>query len=114
MSSVQGRPIPMPRPIVIVLALALAGIVSSLVDLAAEAGQSAAPQASDRQAAGGKEPPPWPVVLGAKVAVCEKNRPIVNWIDASATFFGSRIGRESGEPFHVHEPLGLQSFEGVF
>ena len=50
----------------------------------------------------------------SQFVVPEKNRPIVNWIDASATFFGSRIGRERGEPFHVHEPLGLESFEGVF
>lgn len=50
----------------------------------------------------------------SQFVIPEKNRPIVDWIDASATFFGSRIGRESGEPFYVHEPLGVGSFEGVF
>jgi len=50
----------------------------------------------------------------SQFVIPEKNRPIVGWIDASAVFFGSRIGRESGEPFFVHEPLGLESFEGVF
>jgi len=43
----------------------------------------------------------------------EKNRPIVDWLDASATFFGSRIGAETGEPFFVREPLGLSSLEAM-
>ena len=34
--------------------------------------------ASARFQAAGKEPPPWPVLLGAKVALCERNRPIVS------------------------------------
>ena len=41
----------------------------------------------------------------------EKNRPIVEWLDASAAFYGSRIGRETGEPFFVREPLGLSAFD---
>lgn len=43
----------------------------------------------------------------------EKNRAIVEWIDASATYLGSRIGAESGEPFYVREPLGLENFDAV-
>jgi len=43
----------------------------------------------------------------------EKNRPIVEWLDAGARFYGSRIGRETGEPFHVREPLGLTSLDDV-
>ena len=35
-------------------------------------------QASKPQASSKKEPPPWQVILGAKVALCEKNRPIVS------------------------------------
>ncbi len=43
----------------------------------------------------------------------EKNRTIVEWLDAGARFYGSRIGRETGEPFHVREPLGLTSLDDV-
>ena len=43
----------------------------------------------------------------------EKNRSIVDWIDASATFLGSRIGAETGEPFFVREPLGFSTFNDV-
>ncbi|MED5508152.1 MAG: bacillithiol biosynthesis deacetylase BshB1, partial [Planctomycetota bacterium] len=37
----------------------------------------------------------------------EGNRRIVEWVDSAATYFGSRIGAERGEPFFVREPLGL-------
>ena len=43
----------------------------------------------------------------------EKNRPIIEWLDAGARFYGSRIGRETGEPFHVREPLGITSLDNV-
>lgn len=43
----------------------------------------------------------------------EKNRRIVEWIDASATFYGSRIGATTGEPFYVKEPLGVTAFEFI-
>ncbi|MBL9140937.1 MAG: PIG-L family deacetylase [Phycisphaerae bacterium] len=43
----------------------------------------------------------------------EANRKVVDWLDASATFFGSRIGCESGEPFFAQEPLGLAGFQSV-
>ena len=36
------------------------------------------------------------------------NRGIVDWVDSAATYFGSRIGAERGEPFFVREPLGLR------
>jgi LmbE family N-acetylglucosaminyl deacetylase len=49
----------------------------------------------------------------SQFVIPEGNRAIVDWVDASATFYGSRIGAVSGEPFHVHEPLGLESFDGV-
>lgn len=43
----------------------------------------------------------------------ENNRRIVEWIDASATFYGSRIGVSTGEPFFVREPLGVRTLEGL-
>ena len=43
----------------------------------------------------------------------EQNRKIVDWINASAIFFGSRIGAATGEPFYVKEPLGVKTFEGL-
>ena len=43
----------------------------------------------------------------------ERNRQILNWIDASATFYGSRINATTAEPFFVHEPIGLNSLENV-
>ncbi len=43
----------------------------------------------------------------------EGNRKVVDWLDASATFFGSRIGCETAEPFFAREPLGLTGLEGI-
>jgi LmbE family N-acetylglucosaminyl deacetylase len=37
----------------------------------------------------------------------EKNRGVVEWVEASLRYFGSRIGVESGEAFFTKEPLGL-------
>jgi len=37
----------------------------------------------------------------------EKNRGIVDWVRASMTYFGSRIGTASGEAFFTREPVGL-------
>ena len=37
----------------------------------------------------------------------EKNRKIVDWIDASHVYYGSRCGTEAAEPFFTKEPLGL-------
>jgi LmbE family N-acetylglucosaminyl deacetylase len=37
----------------------------------------------------------------------EKNRRVVDWVEAAGTYMGSRIGVESGEPFHTLEPIGL-------
>lgn len=38
----------------------------------------------------------------------EKNRPVVDWVEAAARYFGSRIGVEAGEPFFTKEPIGLR------
>lgn len=39
----------------------------------------------------------------------EKNRRVVEWIEAAATYFGSRIGTTHAEPFYTKEPLGLKA-----
>lgn len=43
----------------------------------------------------------------------EKNRRVVEWVEASATYFGSRIGVAAGEPFYTKEPVGLGSLESL-
>ncbi|MCH2138790.1 MAG: bacillithiol biosynthesis deacetylase BshB1 [Phycisphaerales bacterium] len=40
----------------------------------------------------------------------EKNRRVVEWLAAANTFYGSRIGAASAEPFFAREPIGLASF----
>lgn len=37
----------------------------------------------------------------------EKNRPVLEWIEGAARYFGSRIGTPAGEPFFTKEPIGL-------
>lgn len=43
----------------------------------------------------------------------EKNRRVVEWVEAAAVYFGSRIGTSAAEPFFTKEPLGFGSLEGV-
>lgn len=43
----------------------------------------------------------------------EKNRKVVEWVAASAVYFGSRIGTDAGEPFHTQEPVGLTSLDAL-
>jgi bacillithiol biosynthesis deacetylase BshB1 len=43
----------------------------------------------------------------------EKNRRVVEWVDAAGTYFGSRIGTASAEPFFTKEPIGLDGLEGL-
>ncbi len=43
----------------------------------------------------------------------EKNRGVVEWIDASLRFFGSRIGTAAAEPFFSREPIGLAGLDGL-
>jgi len=40
-----------------------------------------------------------------------KNRGVLDWLEASGKFFGSRIGAGSGEPFFLREPLGLTALD---
>ncbi len=37
----------------------------------------------------------------------EKNRGVVEWVEASGRYFGSRIRTQAGEPFFTKEPIGL-------
>lgn len=37
----------------------------------------------------------------------EKNRRVVDWVEASATYLGSRVGVAHGEGFFTKEPVGL-------
>lgn len=41
------------------------------------------------------------------------NRSIPGWIEASLTYFGSRIGTSAGEPFFCREALGLTGLTGM-
>jgi len=41
------------------------------------------------------------------------NAPVVRWIEASATYFGSRIGVEFAEPFFTKEPIGLTGVDSL-
>ncbi len=43
----------------------------------------------------------------------EKNRGIIDWLDASAVFLGSRIRTSAAEPFFVKEPIGLRSLDDL-
>ncbi|MHC4992794.1 MAG: PIG-L deacetylase family protein, partial [Planctomycetota bacterium] len=43
----------------------------------------------------------------------QRNRRVVEWIDAAGRYFGSRIGVEAAEPFHTKEPIGLSSLDGL-
>jgi bacillithiol biosynthesis deacetylase BshB1 len=43
----------------------------------------------------------------------ERNRRVVEWLDAAGTYFGSRIGTEAGEPFHAREPIGLTGLDAL-
>src|SRR5690606_31821383 len=43
----------------------------------------------------------------SQFVVPEKNRRVVEWVEQSAGYFGSRIGTSAAEPFFTKEPLGL-------
>ena len=43
----------------------------------------------------------------------EKNRGIIDWLDAAAAFLGSRIRTAAAEPFFVKEPIGLRSLDDL-
>ena len=43
----------------------------------------------------------------------QANANVVDWIAASLTYFGSRIGSEAAEPFFTKEPLALGSLDSL-
>lgn len=43
----------------------------------------------------------------------ERNRRVVDWLDAAGVYFGSRIGVDAAEAFFTREPLGLTSLESL-
>lgn len=43
----------------------------------------------------------------------ERNRRVIQWLDAAHTYFGSRIGTEAAEPFFTKEPIGLRGLAGL-
>jgi bacillithiol biosynthesis deacetylase BshB1 len=50
----------------------------------------------------------------SQFVTAERNRRVVEWIDAAGAYFGSRIGvAGSAEPFFTREPIGLGSLDGV-
>jgi LmbE family N-acetylglucosaminyl deacetylase len=42
-----------------------------------------------------------------------RNADLDAWLTGALSYFGSRIGTKSAEPFHAQEPLGLMGLEGV-
>lgn len=49
----------------------------------------------------------------SQFVVPEKNRRIIDWLEAAATFHGSRIGRPMAEPFFTREPIGVGGFDSI-
>jgi bacillithiol biosynthesis deacetylase BshB1 len=43
----------------------------------------------------------------------EKNRKVVEWVGAAATYLGSRIGTDAAEGFFTKEPIGLTALDGL-
>lgn len=43
----------------------------------------------------------------SQFVVNQKNQGVIEWLEAGAKFFGSRIGTAAAEPFYSREPLGL-------
>jgi len=53
------------------------------------------------------------VAYESQFVVPEKNRSVVEWIDAAGRYFGSRIGTRAAEPFFTREPIGLTGLDGL-
>jgi len=49
----------------------------------------------------------------SQFVVNTSNRRVIEWLEASQRYFGSRIGTESGEPFFSREPVGLRGLDGL-
>jgi bacillithiol biosynthesis deacetylase BshB1 len=53
------------------------------------------------------------VAYHTQFVIPEKNRRVVEWLDAAGRYFGSRIATETAEPFFTREPIGLSSLASV-
>ncbi len=53
------------------------------------------------------------IAYETQFVIPEKNRRIVDWLDASHVYFGSRAGCAAAEPFYTKEPLGLTGLEAL-
>jgi bacillithiol biosynthesis deacetylase BshB1 len=53
------------------------------------------------------------VAYESQFVIPERNRRVVEWIDAASRYFGSRIGTAAAEPFHTKEPIGLTGLESL-
>ena len=49
----------------------------------------------------------------SQFVVNDRNRRVVEWLDAAGTYFGSRIGTGTAEPFFAREPIGLAGLAGL-
>lgn len=49
----------------------------------------------------------------SQFVVNQRNRGVIDWLEAAGRYFGSRIGVEAAEPFFSREPLGLSTLAGV-
>lgn len=49
----------------------------------------------------------------SQFVVNEKNRGVVEWVEAADRYFGSRIGTRAAEPFFAREPIGLTGLAGL-
>ena len=53
------------------------------------------------------------VAYESQFVIPEKNRPIVDWIDAQDRYFGGRLRTETAEPFFSREPIGLSDLKSL-
>ena len=53
------------------------------------------------------------VAYHSQFVVPEKNRKVVEWLDAANLYFGSRIGTAAAEPFFTKEPIGLTGLDSL-
>jgi N-acetylglucosamine malate deacetylase 1 len=53
------------------------------------------------------------VAYESQFVVPEKNRPIVDWIEAQDKYFGGRLRTETAEPFFSREPVGLTDLQSL-
>ena len=53
------------------------------------------------------------VAYESQFVIPEKNRPIVDWIEAQDKYFGGRLRTETAEPFFTREPIGLTDLKSL-